>query len=151
MLFDSKTFLLLKNKVQSDGFIDLPAYGNSMFPFIRKGNLCRFTSAQPSKLKKGDIVLFHSVTGQLVAHRLFDTKELDGNRIFILKGDTNLGFDQPIKEKQILGVLAYVQKGDKRVHMKGFSASYWGWLILSIPILSGWLRSYINKKEQIEI
>jgi hypothetical protein len=38
------------------------------------------------KTKKGDIVLFHSVTGQLIAHRLSDTKKLDGNRVFILKG-----------------------------------------------------------------
>jgi signal peptidase I len=150
MLLDSRTFLLLKSKVQSEGFIDLPAYGNSMFPFIKKGNLCRFTSALPSDLKKGDIVLFHSVTGQLVAHRLSDTKELDGNRVFILKGDTNLGFDQPIIEQQIIGVLTYIQKGDKRVHMNEFSASFWGWLILSLPILSGWLRSYINFKEQIK-
>lgn len=150
MLFDSQTFELLKNKVHSDGFIDLPAYGNSMFPLIRKGEICRFIFADPSKLIKGDIVLFHSVTGQLVAHRLSNTKEFDGNRVFILKGDTNLGFDQPIKEQQILGVLAYVQKGNKRVHMKGYSASFWGWLILSLPILSGWLRSYINKKEPIE-
>jgi signal peptidase I len=147
MLFDSQTFALMKNKVQSEGFIDLPAYGNSMFPLIRKGDLCRFTLAEPSKLIKGDIVLFHSVTGQLVAHRLSDTKELDGNRVFILKGDTNLGFDQPIIEQQIIGVLTYIQKGDKKVHMKEISASLWGWLILSLPILSGWLRSYINMKE----
>jgi signal peptidase I len=151
MLFDSQTFVLLKNKVQSDGFIDLPAYGNSMFPFILKGNICRFTYVDPSKLIKGDIVLFHSVTGQLVAHRLFNTKEHHGNRVFILKGDSNLGFDQPVEEQQIIGVLAYIQKGDKRVQMKGFSASFWGWLILSIPILSGLLRSYLNKKEQVEI
>jgi signal peptidase I len=150
MLFDSKTFIMLKKKVQSEGFIDLPAYGNSMFPLIRKGDLCRFTFSYPSKLKKGDIVLYHSVTGQLVAHRLSNAKELHGNPVFILKGDSNLGFDQPVEEQQIIGVLAYIQKGDKRVQMKGFSASFWGWLILSIPILSGLLRSYINKKEQVE-
>jgi signal peptidase I len=142
---------LLKNKVQYDGYIDLPAYGNSMFPFIREGDICRFTSMHPTKLKKGDIVLYHSVTDHLVAHRLSYTNEQDGNRIFILKGDTNLGFDQPIKEQQIIGVLAYVQKGDKSVHMKGFLASFWGWMILSIPILSGWIRSYINMKNQFEI
>jgi signal peptidase I len=151
MLIDSLTFTLLKNKVQSDGYIDLPAYGNSMFPFIRKGNLCRFTLLDSPKLIKGDVVLFHSVSGQLVAHRLSNTKELDGKQVFILKGDTNLGFDQPVKEHQIIGVLAYVQKGDRRIHTKGLSASFWGWLILSIPILSEWLRIYINKKEQVEI
>jgi signal peptidase I len=150
MLFDPKTFIMLRNKVQSEGYIDLPAYGNSMYPFIQKGDVCRFTLADPSKLIKGDIVLFHSLTGQLIAHRLTNTKEFDGNRLFLLKGDTNLGFDQPIEERQIIGLLTYIQKGDKRIHMKGFSASFWGWLILSLPILSGWIRSYINKKEQIK-
>jgi signal peptidase I len=149
MLLDSKTFLFLKTKVQSDGYIDLPAYGNSMFPFIRKGDLCRFTLADPSRLKKGDIVLYHTIPGQLVAHRLSNTKELDGNRLYILKGDTNLGFDQPVKEQQILGVLAFVEKGKQRIHTWSFSASFWGWLILSVPILSEWLRNYINKKQQI--
>jgi signal peptidase I len=151
MLLDPKTFILLKTKIQSDGYIDLPAYGNSMFPFIRKGDLCRFTLADPSKFKKGDIVLYQTIPGQLVAHRLSNTKELDGNRLYILKGDTNLGFDQPIKEQQIIGVLSFVQKGEQRIHTWGFSARFWGWLILSIPILSGWLRRYINKKEQMEI
>jgi signal peptidase I len=151
MLLDPRTFILLKTKIQSDGYIDLPAYGNSMFPFIRKGDLCRFTLADPSKFKKGDIVLYHTIPGQLVAHRLSNIKELDGNRLYILKGDTNLGFDQPIKEQQIIGVLSFVQKGEQRIPTWGFSASFWGWLILSIPILSGWLRRYINKKEQMEI
>ena len=36
MLFDKETIALFKKALEKDGFIHLPAEGNSMFPLIRK-------------------------------------------------------------------------------------------------------------------
>jgi signal peptidase I len=150
MLFDRKTMVMFKNKMKKDGFIDLPSDGSSMYPLLKIGDICRFISVNPLKLKKGDIILFHSKAGQLIGHRYFYTKKLEGTLYYFLKGDTNLAFDQPITEEQIIGKLTFIQRRDKTIHIENLSASLWGWLILSIPALSGFLRRYINMKNQYQ-
>jgi signal peptidase I len=145
-MLDAYSIGIIKSRVDSTGFINLPASGNSMFPFIQKGDLCRFISVNSDQLTRGDIVLYHSLTGQLVAHRLLSMKKLKGKRLFILKGDTNLGMDQPVEEQQIIGVLDSIKRVNKIVHMRGMFVRLWGTWILSFPILSGLLRSYVNSK-----
>lgn len=146
MLVDHGTIKLLKSKIHSDGYLDLPADGNSMFPLIRKGDICRFFRADPSRLKKGDILLFHFPSGPLVAHRYIYTRESNDLPFYYLKGDSNLGFDQPIREEQMIGILAFIQRGKKKIWMNEISASLWRWLILSFPILSEIVRRYLNRK-----
>jgi signal peptidase I len=145
-MVDSSSVGLLKNRVDSTGFIYLPASGDSMYPFIQKRDICRFITVNPSQLTIGDIVLYHSLTGQLVAHRLVSTKELNGKRVLILKGDTNLGEDKPIEESQIIGRLDSIKRDDRIIQMNDSIARLWGTLIGSFPILSGVLRRYLNKK-----
>jgi signal peptidase len=146
MLVDRGAISLLKSKIHSDGYLDLPANGNSMFPLIQKGDICRFILTDPSQLKKGDILLFHFQSGQLVAHRYIYTSESNNLPFFHLKGDSNLGFDKPIQDEQIIGILAFIQRGKKKIGVNEFSASLWRRLILSFPILSEIVRRYINRK-----
>ncbi|WP_338419223.1 signal peptidase I [Mesobacillus foraminis] len=120
--------------------------GNSMFPLIQQGNLCRFVSCQAVEMKKGDVVLYYSKTGQIIAHRFVEMKFMNDTSYFYLKGDTNLGFDAPIKEHQIIGKLVSIQKGDRDVHSNGLALDLWGKLVIAIPALSGILRKYLNCK-----
>lgn len=150
MLFDKKTIKFFKSKINNDGYIELPAEGNSMFPLIHRGDKCNFISCSPLNLEKGDIVLFHSKSHQLVAHRFYYQKGSGDTDLYYFKGDTNLGFDQPVTGDRIIGKLAFIQKGTKKVPIKNFSFSLWGWLIISIPVLSGWLRRYLNRKDQLQ-
>jgi signal peptidase I len=149
MLLDAETLKLIKKKTQTDGFIDLPGDGNSMFPLVRKGDICRFLSVKPSQLFKGDIVLFYSDMGQLVAHRYIHTTKSNGLRFYYLKGDSNLGYDLPVLEEQIIGKLVFIQKKNRKIRINDFSASLWGWLILSFPAISGFIRKYLNSKYQL--
>ncbi|MEH7495079.1 signal peptidase I [Neobacillus niacini] len=148
MLIDHNTFLLLKTTIKKDGWLELPSFGNSMYPIIQQGNLCRFVHCQTTLLKKGDVILFYTKTGQLIAHRLVSIKIVNNQRIFQLKGDTNLGFDQLIGEDQILGKLVRVQKKHRIVTSEARLARCWGKVILSFPALSGILRRYLNSKLQ---
>jgi len=150
MLIDNHTFSLLKRTIKKDGWLELPAHGNSMFPFIQQGNLCRFIPCSPSHLKRGDVILFYSHTGQLIAHRMVSVKKIDNQLLFHLKGDTNLGFDQPIREEYILGKLASVQKKQLKINQDHFLARVWGKLILSFPLLSAMLRKHLNKKLKLQ-
>ena len=146
MLIDIHTFTLLKKTINRDGWLELPASGNSMFPYIQKGNLCRFVACKPSLFKKGDVILYYSQTGQLIAHRFVRTTTEKNQSLFLLKGDTNLGFDQPIEEHWILGKLETVQKKHKKISADHLIVRNWGKLILAFPALSGILRNYLNRK-----
>lgn len=148
MLMDENTLTFLKRTINKDGWLELPAYGNSMFPFIKQGNICRFVPCEPSLLKLGDVILFYSQAGQLIAHRLVKIKTIHNRPIFLFKGDTNLGLDQPVEEEWIIGKLEHVQKRGKQLTPEHFMANLWGKLILSFPILSGILRKHLNRKFQ---
>lgn len=130
--------------MQRDGWINLPAHGNSMFPFIQKGDICKFIECEPSSLKKGDIVLFHLSNGHLVGHRLYQVIII-GNQIqYQCKGDTNLGIDEPIRFEQIIGKLTSVQKRWITFEETDVSAFVWKKIIVSFPGVSGMLRKYLN-------
>jgi signal peptidase I len=148
MLIDHNTFQLLKVTIQKDGWLELPSFGDSMYPFIKQGNICRFVSCETKQLKKGDVILFYSHTGQLIAHRLVSIITKENKLLFLLKGDTNLGFDQLIGREQILGKLVTIQKQHKTVNPEHQMARLWGKIILSYPVIPGILRKYLNRKLQ---
>jgi signal peptidase I len=148
MLIDTSIFVLLKNAIKKDGWLELPAYGNSMFPFIRQGDRCRFVPCEPSTLIKGDIILFYSYNDQLIAHRLANVKIINNQQLFQLKGDSNLGYDQLIEEDRLLGKLVIVQKKNSKLTPNHFISKLYGKMILSIPALSCIIRKYVNRKLQ---
>ena len=150
MLIDNHTFALLKRTIKKNGWLELPAYGNSMFPFIKQGNLCRFIPCKSHQLKKGDVILFYSQTSQLIAHRFISVNKIDNQLFFLFKGDTNLGYDQLIREEFILGKLASVQKKQMKINPDHFLARCWGKLILTFPLLSAMLRKHLNKKLKLQ-
>lgn len=145
MPIEKETARLVQSVVKRSGSIELPAQGDSMFPLIQEGDTCRFRSCLPSSLKKGDIVLFCSSDEKLVAHRLSHTMSLNQQIRFFFKGDTNLGFDEPVSQNQIIGKLVFIQKENMKVRANNPLAYMWGKLIFLIPGLSGLLRSYLNQ------
>ncbi len=148
MLVNQETFSVLKQLVQENGSIEIPAKGNSMFPLIQEDDLCQFVECQPSLLKKGDIVLFYSLSGQLVGHRFCGTKCKNKALYYTFKGDTNLGADDPVLDSAIVGKLVYIKKKKFTLHMDHFSSRLWGVVIQSFPFLSGLLRNYLNKQDR---
>jgi signal peptidase I len=150
MLIDEMTFSLLKSAINRDGWLNLPAYGDSMFPYIQQGDLCRFTPCNPAFIRKGDVILFSSDSGQLIAHRFVQKKTIKNKQLFVFKGDTNLGFDQPVEQERILGRLVSIEKQNIKITSNQVSSRLWGKIILTIPALSGVLRKLINRKYKLQ-
>lgn len=147
MRFDIDTVSLLQKSIQKDGWLDLPSQGYSMYPTIQNGDICRFVPCSGNQLKKGDVILFWTESGQLVAHRYYYSKENeDGNLQYFCKGDTNTSFDQSIGNENILGTLKYIDKGNHKVFPNQLRIHLWGWLIMNQPILTDFLRRYLNRK-----
>lgn len=146
MLFDQETILFLKVAIEKDGFLELPAHGNSMFPLIKRGDVCRFVPCSPGSLMKGDIILFHNDQGQLIAHRFIEVEANNDVRHYLFKGDTNLGYDQPVTADQLIGRLTFIKKKQQEISTHDATPQLWGKLLLTLPILSGALRKYLNWK-----
>ena len=134
---------LIKSTINKKGWIDLPAIGKSMFPYIHEGDICRFIDKKPNFLKTGEIVLFYNKNGQLVAHRLHKTFINHGEQSFLFKGDSNLGFDELVSESQIIGKLEYIHGRIK--HNGKFFSKLYCHLVLKYPILSRLFRIYLDK------
>jgi signal peptidase I len=132
--------------MQKHQLIELPANGTSMYPFMRDGDVCTFERCQPSELVKGDVILFSTVQGQLISHRFIKTIEIHGERYFICKGDTNLGFDEPILPEQIIGRLKYIKRKKTTYSSATWSSLIWAKVILLFPSLTNLLRKYIDRR-----
>ncbi|WP_162144745.1 S24/S26 family peptidase [Peribacillus kribbensis] len=135
---------MIKKVIGTEGLMELPAKGNSMYPLIREGNICTFEVCEIEKLKKGDIVLFLSPSGGLVAHRFVSYLEETGEYLF--KGDTNLGMDAPVLQAQLLGRLVLIKKKQFPLRADHPMLWLWGKLVLSFPVISGLLRSFLNRR-----
>jgi signal peptidase len=151
MQFNNDTISLLIRTIRKYGWMDLPSNGTSMYPFIQKGNVCRFVSFNSKEVKKGDILLYHSPSGQLIAHRLLRVKEKNNQFFFELKGDTNLCNDGPILQEQIIGKLVIVNKEKKQIYMDDFSSVFWSFIITTFPNVSKLLKTYLAFKENLKI
>ncbi|WP_051250709.1 signal peptidase I [Paenibacillus harenae] len=137
-------FQLLARIMQRDGRLVIPAKGSSMFPLIREGNLCRFRPVMTENIRKGDIILFSTESGQLIAHRLLTVMRREERLLYICKGDTNLGCDEPIRREQMLGVLYSIRKARKELHMSDRSVSLWTKAVIALPIISQGLNRYLS-------
>lgn len=137
---------LLKEVIRKQGWVELPAEGTSMYPLIKQGNICRFVSCEAMKLKKGEIILFHTLSGCLVAHRLLSIESIHEQVTYVLKGDTNFGADEPVGQEQLIGKLASINKGKHRIKVPSVFVHIWSRMIVAFPILSVLLRAYLNRR-----
>lgn len=149
MLLDEQTVHLLKSVIRKNTYLDLPAEGTSMFPFIQEGDFCRFCQCDPLQLKKGDVVLFYMNIGQFIVHRFYERKVVGDKTLYVFKGDTNLGIDQPVFQENIIGKLHFIKKRKSIIYAYCFRASIWRNIIIHFPITSSILRKYINYKHRI--
>jgi signal peptidase len=143
MKFNQDIISVLQSTIKKKGWISLPSEGNSMFPLIQQGEVCRFESFDPATSKKGDIVLFWSTDGKLVAHRVYKM----GNT-FICKGDTNLRFDEPISLERILGKLVSIKKQNHEIKLNHSMVTFWSKLILTFPFICTILRVYLTRRDK---
>ena len=150
MFIDQATFQLINQSIRNKGWIDLPAEGTSMYPLIKNGDLCRFILCEPHSLKRADIALFYTRMGELVAHRFYYKQLSDDRIVFHFKGDTNLGFDGPVSEEQIIGKLTMIHRAQRKISVEKPAVFLWGKLIMTLPILSSLLNKYLHRKSHFQ-
>jgi len=87
------------------------APGSSMHPAIRDGEWVTVEPTRPAFVRRGDVLLYHSVRG-LTAHRVVRVVTEEGTRArFVFRGDNAGGLDEPVDFGHILGRVACVERG----------------------------------------
>jgi signal peptidase len=85
-----------------------------MHPTIRHGDVITVEPVAPSKLKRGDIILYR-FQNDFIAHRIVNIEERDGCGLtFILRGDASVTSDAPVKPEQVLGKVVCLER-DQRI------------------------------------
>ena len=113
---DGATFEAAVRSLLSEGYrICFEARGRSMRPWIRAGDELVVAPVDLDRLRAGDVVLHARTSGGPVAHRIMGRRRRDGRRIWLTRGDAAAAECDIVTEDQILGRVAGVQRGGRRV------------------------------------
>lgn len=63
--------------------------GSSMLPLLREGDVVVLEKKGPDQIEVNDIIVYRSLKGHLIIHRVIDVKEIGGVTYYVTKGDNN--------------------------------------------------------------
>ncbi len=90
----------------------------SMLPLIKPEDEIVVRKGSKETLKCGDIVVFERFR-ELYTHRLL-CKRMSGSKMtLVTKGDNSFIADDPISEKDLLGKVTKIRKGNRSINLEG--------------------------------
>ena len=93
------------------GQLRLRAFGSSMFPVFRPGDVLCIRRCTDEEVQRGDVVLMRD-GDRVVAHRLIDKQRHDGESFLVTRGDSLWDSDPVRPASMLLGlVVAVVRNG----------------------------------------
>lgn len=105
---------------------------SSMEPTLRQGDRITIEGTDPSRLRRGDIVVYESPLAGLVVHRLmWRVPPFGAPRVAFTKGDALLYLDRPFAIQEVLGRVVGVERASmpaRRPRRVDGLASYMRWL-----------------------
>lgn len=117
--------------------VTIPLDGDSMRPLIRRNRDQVTIQPLTRPLRRGDVVLFRSSSGQHVVHRVW---KLHGSFVRTL-GDNCWNPDPWIPAGQVLGLAIAVKRGARVFRLDTPFARITGWMWLALrPIRNLWRR-----------
>jgi signal peptidase I len=92
------------------------AKGSSMHPTIREGEAITVAPAEPSAVRRGDVILYRFARG-VIAHRVAGIERgPDGTLVFVPRGDASQSGDEPVEQLAILGRVVAVERGGRTLN-----------------------------------
>ena len=124
------------------------AYGGSMYPFIRNGDIIEVKPIEVSAVRPGDVVFYHSVGGRLCAHRVIRVGAQRGQVALMTKGDSAPSSDPLVHPEQILGQVFAIRRGDKRIRLDKSIYRLINVLWARLSPFSPWLYPVLRKAKR---
>ncbi|MCD6301393.1 MAG: signal peptidase I [Staphylothermus sp.] len=63
--------------------------GYSMFPLLREGDIVFAYKPKPADIREGEVIIYRSIDGKLIIHRVVEVVIKDNRYYYITKGDNN--------------------------------------------------------------
>jgi len=120
-----------KNELSRKGTLKIKVNGNSMWPFLKNGDIAVIKSVDFDKLSVGDIV-FTDVGSNMLCHRIFYKQD---NSI-VTKADTFIGFDPLVSKDALIGKVTAKEKNGKIYSLDGLLSYRIRFFISRISIIS---------------
>ncbi|MBC7765452.1 MAG: signal peptidase I [Hyphomonadaceae bacterium] len=121
---------------QGNGF-RFCAYGNSMMPFLKDGDIITLKPNRQNKRQVGEVVAFlQPKNNTLAVHRVL--KVMDN--CCILKGDNNENIDGEIPNSAIIGIVTRIDRKGQAVYF-GFGLERF---VIALLSQLGWLQKISN-------
>jgi len=102
---------LFQESLRRGGVFRLRVLGSSMFPSIRSGDVISVKPIEPEAISIGDVI-FYQNADRFFAHRLVGKNRVNGDPLFITRGDHLPFCEPPISTSQVLGKVVMIQKQD---------------------------------------
>ena len=133
-----------KQLLQSGQRANFSLGGNSMYPYLRNGDVATVANLPMQDLKLGQIVVFEQ-QGKWIAHRLVAIHRADSRITLVSQGDSTLKVDSPIGQDDYLGVLESFSRNGERHQMNSFVARQMAWTMVNLrPIPQHVIRLYLR-------
>ena len=123
-------FPIIEEMLKAGKNVRFTVFGNSMWPWIISDrDSVLLTRCDNAHLKKGNIILFHTASGNYVLHRITKVKR-DG---YITTGDGNLWRDGFVPQGKVIARVESIYRKDIVIECSG-----WKWKAIS----SLWMASF---------
>lgn len=112
---------LTESLLRGGHVIRLRAFGSSMYPTIRSGNLL-WIEPCPEGPRLGEVCLFRNDQGRVIAHRLVEAVNQNGKSLYRAKGDFLISSRDILTPERILGKVTAVERDGEKIILaaKGF-------------------------------
>jgi signal peptidase I len=88
-------------RLAREGPVEVNVRGDCMAPLFADGDRVRVTACRA--YWPGDVVVFRTADGRLLAHRLLGYRPYAGNLAFVTRGDACVVHDAPVPRAAVLG------------------------------------------------
>lgn len=109
LLKEADTYLKKGKKVS------LYVRGTSMMPFLKEGDEVVLVSPYRTSVRKGNIVLAHTLHYGYVLHRVIGRKK----DLLVLAGDANARRTETVVNREVLGVVEEAYRNGSELHING--------------------------------
>ena len=105
----------LKTTLDAGKPAHLHVISQSMFPFLKTGDITIVEMIVTDNYDSGDMIVFEN-NHSLITHRLV----IKGEKHWVTKGDNTLNPDPPLEINRILGIVSAIQRGSLTRQMHSF-------------------------------
>jgi len=107
---------MIRETLERHGSFTFRAYGGSMMPVVRHGEMIRIEPLAAAEARPGDILFFATPDGRFIGHRFIGwRRSAAGGRAMLTSGDTLPHFDQPHDPEHLLGLITVTTRGAERI------------------------------------